>query len=232
VAAAAEPEGPGRGPRRLLIVEDHELLAGTLALALRQRGLDVQTAAGPTPEAVVERARALAPVLVLLDLDLGPPLGSGLDLVRPLSEAGGRVVMMTGVTDRARLAACVEAGATGVVAKTAAFEALIDAVRRAAEGETLLREDERQALLAELRARRRAEGERMAPFGALSPREQAVLAGLVAGDSAETIAARSYVSMATVRSQIRAILLKLGVRSQLAAVAMARDAGWPPDPPA
>lgn len=225
----ATTDAGAAGPLRLLIVEDHELLAGTLALALRHRGLEVETAAGPTPGAVVERTRQLAPVLVLLDLDLGPTLGSGLDLVGPLSAVGGRVVMMTGVTDRARLAACVEAGAAGIVAKTTAFEALVDAVRRAAEGETLLAPEERHALLADLRAHRRAEGHRMAPFGALTPREQAVLAGLVAGDPAEAIAARSYVSMATVRSQIRAILLKLGVRSQLAAVAMAREAGWPPD---
>lgn len=219
-------------PLRLLIVEDHELLAGTLALALRQRGLDVTTAAGPSAEAVVEQTRRLAPVLVLLDLDLGASLGSGLDLVRPLTAAGGRVVMMTGVTDRARLAACVEAGATGVVAKTAAFDTLVDAVRRAAEGDNLLPEAERHALLAELRARRRADGERMAPFGTLTHREQAVLAGLMAGESAEAIAARSYVSLATVRSQIRAILVKLGVRSQLAAVALAREAGWRPEQPA
>ncbi len=76
--------------------------------------------------------------------------------------------------------------------------------------------------------RRRADDERLAPFRALSPREQAVLAGLLAGDSAETIAHRSYVSLATVRSQIRAVLLKLGVNSQLAAVALAREAGWEP----
>jgi DNA-binding NarL/FixJ family response regulator len=56
-----------------------------------------------------------------------------------------------------------------------------------------------------------------------------VLAGLLAGEPAEAIAHRSYVSLATVRSQIRAILLKLGVNSQLAAVAMAREAGWSPD---
>ena len=50
----------------------------------------------------------------------------------------------------------------------------------------------------------------------------------MAGESAETIAEQVVVSLTTVRSQIRAILLKLGVNSQLAAVALAREAGWPP----
>jgi len=216
---------------RLLIVEDHELLAGTMAMALRQHGFEVHAAAGPSPDAVVEMARELAPVLVLLDLDLGPPLGDGHDLVRPLVDAGGQVVMVTGVTDRARLGACIEAGASGLVSKSAGFAVLVETVERAARGASLLRDDERQALLEEARARRRADQERLAPFNTLSPREQAVLVRLLTGESAETIAGRSYVSLATVRSHIRAILLKLDVNSQLAAVALARDAGWNPPPP-
>lgn len=212
---------------KVLIVEDHELLAGTMAMALRQQGLDVHAAAGPSPAAVVDLARRLAPVLVLLDLDLGSTMGSGLDLIRPLTETGARVVMVTGVADRARLGACLEAGAVGVVSKATEFSVLIDTVRKAVEGAPLMREDERQALLEAARDRRRADQHRLAPFDALSPKEQAVLVHLLAGESAETIAEKSYVSLATVRSHIRAILLKLGVNSQLAAVALARNAGWP-----
>lgn len=138
--------------------------------------------------------------------------------------------MMTGVVDRARLAACVEAGAIGIVSKTAGFPVLVDAVRRAAGGERLITEGQRQSFLSDLRVLRQAEHDRSAPFERLSPREQAVLSGLVAGVTAEAIAASSYVSLATVRSQIRAILLKLGVTSQLAAVAVVRRAGWSPPP--
>lgn len=217
------------GPTRLLIVEDHELLSATLALALRQLGLEVETSHGPTPEDVVELAGNLAPVLVLLDLELGDGLGSGLDLVRPLTAAGAKVVIMSGVTDRARLAACLEAGATGIVSKTTGFDDLVEAVRRLAEGEAILSENDRQELLADLRAKRSADKQRLAPFEALTSREKAVLAGLVAGESAEEIAARSYVSLSTVRTQIRSILLKLRVKSQLTAVALAREAGWPPE---
>jgi DNA-binding NarL/FixJ family response regulator len=213
---------------RVLLVDDHELLSGTVAIALRQCGIEVHIASGPSPAAIVDAARELAPALVLLDLDLGPALGSGLHLIGPLIETGSRVVMVTGSTDRAGLGACVEAGAAGVISKAAGFETLIDAVRRAAEGQPLLSDDERQAFLDELRRHERADSERLAPFAVLTPREQAVLGRLVAGESAETIAAKAYVSLATVRSHIRAILLKLGVNSQLAAVALVRDAGWVP----
>lgn len=222
------PDAPEPIPR-ILIVDDHELLAGTLALALRQEGIEVSVPPASSPAAILDAARSLAPVLVLLDLDLGPPLGDGHGLVRPLLEAGAQVLVVTGVTDQGRLGACIEAGACGVVSKGAGFEGLVEAVRRAAAGERVMPEERRQTLLAAARARRRDEAARLAPFLALSRREQAVLAGLVAGQSAEVIAERAYVSLATVRSQIRAILLKLGVNSQLAAVALARDAGWPPD---
>lgn len=212
---------------KVLIVEDHELLAGTMAMALRQQGLEVHSSAGPSAAVVVEMARNLAPAVVLLDLDLGSPIGSGLDLIRPLTETGARVVMVTGVADRARLGACIEAGAVGVVSKATEFSVLIDTVQRAISGAPLMRAEERQGLLDAARARRRADHDRLAPFDALSPKEQAVLVHLLAGESAETIAEKSYVSLATVRSHIRAILLKLGVNSQLAAVALARNAGWP-----
>lgn len=224
VSAAPAAEAPVAV--RLLIVEDHELLAATLRLALRQEGLVVEVATGPSPEAVVDLARRMAPVLVLLDLELGPVLGSGLDLVGPLTEAGARVLMMTGVVDRLRLAACIEAGVVGIISKTGDFSALVDAVRRTVAGERVLRDDQRRALLEELGAHRRVERARLAPFAGLTPREEAVLMRLLAGESAGDIASHTYVSLATVRSHIRSVLLKLGVNSQLAAVALARDVGW------
>ncbi len=65
-------------------------------------------------------------------------------------------------------------------------------------------------------------------FDHLSRREQEVLWALMHGVSAREIAKQSYVSLPTVRSQIRAVLCKLGVSSQLAAVALAYQRGWSP----
>ena len=69
----------------------------------------------------------------------------------------------------------------------------------------------------------------MAPFQQLSQRERDVLDALVDGRSANTIAAMSFVSITTVRSQIRSVLQKLDVNSQLEAVAAATRCGWSAD---
>lgn len=63
-------------------------------------------------------------------------------------------------------------------------------------------------------------------FGSLTPRERAVLAGLVSGLRPADIARRDFVSVVTVRNQVQSILIKLNVHSQLEAVAVARWAGW------
>ena len=215
-------------PARLLIVDDHELLSESLAVALAAEGVDSRVTAGPTPEDVVATATGHVPDLVLLDLDLGQALGSGLDLIPALREMSGSVVMLTGTHDRIRHAECVEAGAHGVLVKSLPFEGLLDAVRRALAEGNLLTPAEREDLLGLLRQHRSAAHARLAPFGALTPRERDVLAALMDGKSAEEIAKEWVVAMSTVRSQIRGVLSKLGVGSQLSAVALARRAGWNP----
>ena len=85
--------------------------------------------------------------------------------------------------------------------------------------------------MAELRCARAARSKDLAPFKTLTPRERAVLAALAQGQRAETIAAAAFLSEATVRSQIRGVLAKLGVNSQLEAVALAWTVGWFPTAP-
>ena len=67
---------------------------------------------------------------------------------------------------------------------------------------------------------------RLRLFATLTEREEVVLAELLEGHCAEEIAKAAFVSISTIRSQIKSILQKLGVNSQLAAVALARRAGW------
>lgn len=216
---------------RVLIVEDHELLAQSLAFALRADGLEVQQLGVPDPESVLEQAEAFAADLVLLDLELGQGVGSGVSLIEPLRERGARVVMLTGVTDEVRLAECVEAGAVGIVRKSEPFDRLVGIVQDAAAGRPLLEPQQRDELMGALRRHRADEHARLEAFERLTKREAQVLGAIMDGQSAEQIAATWVVSLATVRSQIRAVLQKLQVNSQLAAVALARKAGWtPPDP--
>jgi DNA-binding NarL/FixJ family response regulator len=221
---------------RVAIVEDHDLLAQSLAFALANLGIKVTRVPDLAPDAILETLRATELDLVLLDFDLGDA-GYGVDLVRPLTDLGLRVVMLTGETDPIRLAECVEAGAIGIISKKEPFERLIDHVSDVVTGRVILSMGARERMLAELRAHRSQEGERLAPFARLTVRECEVLQDLMQGKNAERIATDSFVSVATVRSHIKALLAKLGVNSQLAAVAMAQRAAWAsphqrPDTPA
>lgn len=212
----------------LLIVDDHELLAESLAWALRAEGFEVAVVPPTSAEAVLEAAAKHEPQVALLDLDLGRPMGSSLPLIAPLRSSGVLVVVVTGVSDRVRLAECLEAGAAGLLHKAASFDYLVEAVLEVLELGTLITAHRRSDMLSELRAQRAQRRRVLEPFMRLTPREQEVLRALLEGNAAETIARTSYVSLATVRSQIRAVLQKLGVNSQLAAVAKARASGWPP----
>jgi DNA-binding NarL/FixJ family response regulator len=211
---------------RIAIVEDHQLLAETVGISLSAVGFDVTVVEMDAPEAVVAAAAPDASTLVLLDLDLGEPIQDGTMLIPSFLAAGAAVLVVTGVRDRARLAATLEAGALGFVWKGDSFDALLDGIVRAAEGEPVIDPCCRQQLLADLR-RHRAE-QRLAhrPFELLTPRERQLLSELMRGKTAEAIAAEWVVSLATVRTQVRGVLTKLEVNTQLAAVAKAREVGW------
>ena len=211
---------------RVLIVEDHTLLADGLAVSLRQEGIAAEVAIGSTGEAIIDAARAFRPDIVLLDLVLGDEIGLSVPLIPDLRATGALVLMLTGVTDPALLGACLEAGAVGLVSKSEGFDAVFDTLMRAARRQTTLHASERDRILGSLRDRRVEDRARLAPFERLTSRERVVLGALMNGASAEEIATTSFVSMATIRSQIRSILEKLGVHSQVAAVALAHRSRW------
>ena len=221
-----EPEVAEVVGARVMIVEDHELLAQSLSLALQAQGMDVDIVPLTTPDDVMLMAEKVTPDVVLLDLDLGGAIGSGLQFVEPLIAGGAQVLIVTGSNDLMRIAECVEVGAVGYVRKSQPFQELLDAVVEVASLQTLMTPRQRRSLLAELQDQRRADRGLLQLFNRLTGRERAVLHALQEGKSAEVMAAEWFVSTATVRSQIRSILRKLDVNSQLAAVAAARRAGW------
>jgi DNA-binding NarL/FixJ family response regulator len=211
---------------RVGIVEDHLLLAHSVGLALRAEGLDVVRGELTGEDELLRSLAVDSSTLVLLDLDLGEPLADGARLIPAIHAAGGRVLVVTGSTDRLRIAAALEAGAIGYVGKDKPFDVLLGAVLRAVAGDRVIGDCERHELLAALRRHRSEEQRRLAPFRALTPKETLVLDELASGKSVESIAHEWFVSEATVRTQVRGVLTKLAVRSQLAAVAKAREVGW------
>ena len=230
LTATPSPAASTVRPLRVVLVDDHQLLAQSLAMALRFEGV---TCAVPTlrdREALVRDVVEDPPDLVLLDLDLGGAIGDGSTLVAPFVLAGCRVLVVSASTDRDQVCRALELGASGVVRKDVPFAQLLETALAAARGEDVMAPVERARLLDEARALRARRNEALAPFERLSAREAQVLRLLAAGQSVGTIAATGFVSEATVRSQVRAILTKLGVSSQLEAVAAAHRNRWVPTP--
>jgi len=213
-------------PTRLLIIDDHALLAQSLAMALRIQGFEVEVADLIDRDRLIDKVCDDPPDLVLLDLDLGGAIGDGAALVRPIRDCGARVLVVSGSKNGYHLATAVEEGAMGVLTKSAPFETLVTDILAAARGEELMKPEERQELLKELRRARAEMRHLLEPFERLSRREAEVLRELARGKSVTQIAADWVVAEATVRSQVRGILTKLGVSSQLEAVASALRAGW------
>ena len=148
---------------RVLIVDDHALVATVLRFALRERGWSVETAAGVTADEVVEHARGFRPRCVLLDTRLGPTT-IGIELIAPLRASGAEVVMLTAETEPAVLAAFLEAGAAGWISKHDALDDVEAALNKVHAGVALIGRGRREAMLAELRSQRASRRLTLSPF--------------------------------------------------------------------
>ena len=210
---------------RILLVAGCQLLGETLQTALTSHGFDVTVSAGATGADILDEVRTRRPGVVILDLDR-TGTGFGRDLIGPLVDAGAAVFALVGVADRLEEARCLEAGAAGAASNAESFAALLERFRRVIDGEVVTPLGDRLRSQRELDDQRRADRRRLAPFDSLTPRERDVLAHIVDGRPAAEIARQAEVALPTVRTQVRSILQKLEVNSQMAAAAMARNAGW------
>ncbi|OLL73573.1 putative two-component system response regulator [Pseudonocardia sp. Ae168_Ps1] len=216
------------GASPILIVDDHELVGSALALNLRAEGEDatfqpVRSAAG-----VLDHARRGEPGLIVLDLDLGrDPDGNRIDgvrLVAPLVDLGWRVVVLSGSSDAGWVGAALDAGGFVFVPKNAPFPALLNAIREARAGRSVMPPGRREQFSKLHRDRESERRDLHEKLNKLTQREREVLALLAGGKRAQAVADHFVVSLATVRTQIRAVLTKLEVGSQLEAVALYRKA--------
>lgn len=212
----------------ILVVDDHEMIAQALAATLGVANCTVEhVVADQRPDVLREQLLGAAADVVVLDLDLGRA-GDGTELIGPLTTVGSRVVVLTGIRDEVRHGRCLRAGAMAVLSKHRPFHEIREAVATAARGDDILDTNERQQLLQQLRDAEALRDELLRPFRELTPREAEVLGALMKGHTVAAIAEESVVATSTVRSQVRGILRKLRVHSQLEAVAQAREAGWSP----
>jgi two-component system, NarL family, response regulator DevR len=212
-------------PITVLIVEDHRLMVEGLASLLGEvPELRVVGTAGSVKEAI-EAAETLQPQVVLMDFRL--PDGDGPEATQRIRHDRPEVAVLflsADVSDEAMMRA-VDAGACGYVSKAASAEELTNAIRRAGEGEFLLPAATMSRLLARQREARKSEAAKERLAEELTGREREVLKMMASGLDNYDIADRLGIGYGTVRSHVRGVLEKLGARSRLQAVAMARETG-------
>jgi len=216
-----------QAPYRILIVEDHLVVAeGLAALLAEHPDLDVVGRAASV--AATDRLAAAGPVDVAI-VDYWLPDGTGVDAVAALrAHWPDAVVVFLSVDDSDELMlAALEAGASGYLVKTASGADVAEAVRRAGEGEILIPARQLATLLTRRRVQARRQTERSRRLDSLTPRERQILGLMAEGMDNREVARRLGVSYATVRSHVRNLLGKLGARSKLEAVVRAADWGLP-----
>lgn len=210
---------PDPNPIRVLFVEDHRLLAEALSALLgREPDIEVVGVAGTVAQAKTMARDRLD--VVLMDYRL--PDGTGAEATRAIKARwpAARVVMVTALTDDETILESIQAGADGYLTKDRAAEEVVQAVRAAHAGETLLP----RAVIADI-ARRvalaRERGDDRLLVDPLTPRELEVLRSLTEGLSTPEICDRLFISPNTLRTHVQNIMGKLRVHSKLEAVAFA-----------
>jgi two-component system response regulator DevR len=203
-------------PTRVLIVEDHQVVAdGLSALINDQEDMTVVGTAASVSESI-SRTAELAPDVVLMDFRLGD--GTGADAgtaIRHLRPETKLVFLTREDSDAARFAA-LEAGASAFLHKSRAASEVVNAIRVVAGGGSLFTPRTISTLL-----NKRRESETQ--LDRLTPREKEVLRMMAEGAASRDIASRLGISYTTVRTHIRSLGSKLGVHSKLEAIVKARE---------
>jgi DNA-binding NarL/FixJ family response regulator len=211
--------------QRLLLVEDHASFRQTLALVFDQQpDFEVVGQAGSLDEARRLMQGREADMGVI---DLALPDGEGVELIEEFREAnpGFAALVLTASLDKATHARAIEAGAAGVLHKSADVDEIMDATRRLAAGETLISSDELVEMLRLAGQTREEEREARESIEQLTRREIQVLEALAEGLTNREIAERLHMSVDTERTHMMNILSKLGVHSRLQALLFAARYG-------
>jgi two-component system response regulator NreC len=205
---------------RILLADDHAVLrAGLRALLDAEPDLTVVGEAS-TGEEAIEKAKALEPDVVVMDLSM-PGIG-GLEATRRIHAMEGktRVLVLTMHAEEEFLLPVLEAGGSGYVRKTRADEDLTQAIRTVAKDEVFLYPSATKILLQGYKTVE-AGGEK-SPLERLSERERDVLALTAEGYSSSEIGEKLFISPKTVDTYRSRIMEKLELhhRSELVRFAL------------
>jgi DNA-binding NarL/FixJ family response regulator len=210
---------------RVLLVDDDELMrAGLRAVLSSDDTLEVVGEAGDGRDAVY-RARLLLPDIVLMDIRM-PDL-DGIAATREVLgiAPGAKVVILTTFEQDDYIFGAIEAGASGFLLKRTAPEELLAAVHTVATGDSLLSPSVTRVVIDRMARQRHASGAADERLEELTPREREVLELVARGLSNGEIASALVIEESTVKTHVKRILMKLGLRDRVHAVILAYDTG-------
>ena len=214
-----------RRPIRVMLVDADALMRTLLARIIQAQGVDVVAQASDGDE-VTSAVLAHRPDVVLMDIRMARMSGIEATVaLRALPNPPG-VIALTSFVSEAAILDAVAAGAAGFLAKDAAPEEIVQAVRQVAAGDGALSPRAARVMVASVQAaghdatrieaRRRLTG--------LSQREFEVAAALIDGLSNAEIAERLYVSEGTVKTHLVAALAKTGAENRVQLAVLASQA--------
>jgi NarL family two-component system response regulator YdfI len=204
-----------------LIADDHLIVREGLRLILETaEGIELVGEATDGAEAV-RLARELEPDVVLMDLRM--PNVDGLTAIEQLraEQPQVAVVILTTYNEDDLMMRGLRAGARGYLLKDTDRETLLNTIRAAARGETLLKPEIMARLLSQAEAKPRSDLD-------LTDREREVLVAVARGERSKEIAAQMGITERTVKAHLAGIYNKLGVDSRAAAIAVASQRGLLP----
>jgi DNA-binding NarL/FixJ family response regulator len=209
---------------RVLIADDDDLMrAGLVELLSGDPSVDIAGEAATGREAV-DRARRLDPDVVLMDVRM-PDL-DGIEATRALTHSGARarVLILTTFEQDDYIFGALRAGASGFLLKRTRPEELIAAVHTIATGDSLLSPSVTRRVIDRM-ARQPGPQLDDAKVHDLTPRERDVLELLARGLSNREIAEDLIVEESTIRTHVKRVLMKLGLRDRVQAVIFAYESG-------
>jgi two-component system, NarL family, response regulator LiaR len=212
-------------PLRILLADDHALVReGTRQILEREPDMEVVAEANDGQETVflVERER---PDVAIVDISM--PVMNGIEATKGIKRVSPQtaVLVLTAYDDDQYVFAILEAGAAGYLLKNARSSALIEAVRRVHEGESVLHPSIASKLVRRVRHEEASSSDQNA-VDALTEREMDVLKLAAKGLSNREIADELIVSPRTVQSHMANIFGKLQVGSRTEAVMVGLRQGW------
>ncbi|HTP46814.1 MAG TPA: response regulator [Casimicrobiaceae bacterium] len=210
----------GGAPLRIAVIDDHTLFRrGLISLLAREPGFAVVAEAADGFEGI-KAVGATRPDVVLLDLNM--PGISGIDAIGAIRKEApeAQVVMLTVSEDADDLLKALRNGASGYLLKNIDSEFLVAAIRRAADGDSVVSPEMTGKLVEQVRA-----GTKPAPEDVLSAREREILAHLARGRSNKEIARALDVAESTVKIHVQHILRKLNLASRVQAAIWAVEHG-------